>query len=506
MACKEHLRKIPWLILGITAVGGFLRAIALGRNGLWYDEVVTVLGSRESLSSMVQHMGQPPLYSLILHFWILAFGQSDVAVQSLSVLIGIACIPLMYLIGAELFDKKIGLAAAFIMAISGFAIYYSVEVRMYSLLLLLTLLSFLCFVRLLMANRPSKMQVLCYSISNILMCFTQLYGFFTIGVQILYFVLFRHRYAKAKVPFWSAQAITLIAFGAAIVPIIGLFRVVAVGSIAGDVPPFSSLAVLQQLTAFCGWGAAAPILTLVFGSLCIMAFLHFPTARSEDGSRESGRRVEKAKVTLPLLRPKRALLLLWLLVPLLASLAISIVWEPIFRAKYLIDVTPALYLLTAQGVVSTGSYFRRFVKPFDVTHVALAIISLCSVLSLADLYLLPQHEQWREAARFVQTASQPDDVVVVSPSGYLGCFDYYYKGTLQEFGTSANLADNQTLTDFVTTTTAGRKLLWLVLLTYENTINAPIKPFLELRFGGPVQEKELYAIHVYLFDVQAMSP
>lgn len=501
----ERLRTMPWSILGIVAIGGLLRVVALGREGLWFDEVNTVLMSRESLSGIVQHMGQPPLYCLILHFWMLAFGESDVALQSLSVVIGILCIPLMYLIGAELFDKRTGLIAALLLAVSAMAILESLEVRMYSLLLLLTLLSFLFFIRILMADRPRKTHVLCYSISNVLLGLTQLYVFFTIGTQILYFVLFHHRYTKAKVPFWSAQAITLIAFGAAIVPFIRLFRAVAVGSRAGDVPPFSGPIVLDQLGFFCG-AYLASILIPIFGVLCLMALFRFSGTQAQGHSRESAQTAKNSQVRILLLKPKIALLLLWLLVPLITSLAISVAWEPIFRGKYLIGVLPALLLLTARGMLRTSSFFKRYVMRLDVTYILLTAIVLLSLLGVLIMHANPQREQWREAASFVEQASQPDDAILVSPAGYRHCFVYYYKGIVQTVGVPLT-GDNQTLRQFVDQVSTDKGRLWLVLLTYVNTKDAPITPYLIARYGSNsvIQKKEFLAITVYLFDLQTKS-
>ncbi|MGZ4847178.1 MAG: glycosyltransferase family 39 protein [Halobacteriota archaeon] len=54
---------------------------------------------------------------------------------------GVLAIPMIYAVGRQLFNEETGLVAAFILALSSFNIYYSQEVRMYSLIVLLALTS-----------------------------------------------------------------------------------------------------------------------------------------------------------------------------------------------------------------------------------------------------------------------------------------------------------------------------------------------------------------------------
>jgi len=62
----------------------------------------------------------------------MVFGTTKSAVKLLSVLFGVLAIPMIYVVGRQLFNKGVGLVAAFILALSSFNIYYSQETRMYS--------------------------------------------------------------------------------------------------------------------------------------------------------------------------------------------------------------------------------------------------------------------------------------------------------------------------------------------------------------------------------------
>src|SRR5262245_41314517 len=73
----RHLTNI-WLILvvaGVIALGIGLRFFA--RSDLWADEVLTVNIAKLPLADLegaLRHDGAPPLYYVLLHFWMQAFG------------------------------------------------------------------------------------------------------------------------------------------------------------------------------------------------------------------------------------------------------------------------------------------------------------------------------------------------------------------------------------------------------------------------------------------------
>lgn len=117
----RRIKKGPWLLLAILAIAAFLRLHALGSESLWLDEAFSVVWCKTSLVAMVRSTitseTHPPLYYILLHFWMLAFGQSEAAVRSLSACFGILSVLLLYHVGRELFDRKVGLLASFFLAV-----------------------------------------------------------------------------------------------------------------------------------------------------------------------------------------------------------------------------------------------------------------------------------------------------------------------------------------------------------------------------------------------------
>jgi 4-amino-4-deoxy-L-arabinose transferase-like glycosyltransferase len=131
-------------MLSVVALGLVLRLINLSGRPLWYDEAFAVLYAEKPFATMLYGTVtrvegaaadvHPLFFYTMLHTWMLAVGQSPVAVRALSVLAGTATVVMAYLFARRLFDQRTGLVAATIVAIAPFHVYYSQEARMYALL------------------------------------------------------------------------------------------------------------------------------------------------------------------------------------------------------------------------------------------------------------------------------------------------------------------------------------------------------------------------------------
>jgi hypothetical protein len=77
----------------------------------------------------------PPLYYLLLYFWTLILGTSDIALRLFSIFWALACFPLMVSIARRAGGTRAVLPACVLFAFSPLGLYFSGEGRMYSLLL-----------------------------------------------------------------------------------------------------------------------------------------------------------------------------------------------------------------------------------------------------------------------------------------------------------------------------------------------------------------------------------
>ncbi len=123
----------------LVAVAAAVRIPGVTAN-LWFDELWAthvILGSGADLARQsIYDIGQP-LYHVLMFAWIRLFGDGEVAVRLPSLLAGLATIALMPRLGAELESRVAGWIGAVWLALSPVHIWYSVEARPYSILMLL---------------------------------------------------------------------------------------------------------------------------------------------------------------------------------------------------------------------------------------------------------------------------------------------------------------------------------------------------------------------------------
>src|SRR5581483_3456982 len=133
-----------WLALVVlaTAVGAALRLGGLDAQSFWTDEHIwSVTAARPPTEIMRLPDGYPPLYGLLLHVLVSAGLDSDWWLRLPSAIAGILSIPVLYVIGRRTEDPVRATAAAGLLAIHPFAIWYSQEAGVYALLALCALVS-----------------------------------------------------------------------------------------------------------------------------------------------------------------------------------------------------------------------------------------------------------------------------------------------------------------------------------------------------------------------------
>ncbi len=134
------------ILILLIALGMFLRFYKIEKESLWNDELASwEMSNKESLKEVIRETAEdvhPPGYQILLFFVIKYFGDTEFWLRFPSAASGVFSILLIFLIGRRIYSDYEGLIASTLMAILWFPIYYSQEARVYSLLLLFSMLSF----------------------------------------------------------------------------------------------------------------------------------------------------------------------------------------------------------------------------------------------------------------------------------------------------------------------------------------------------------------------------
>jgi hypothetical protein len=152
------------------------------------------------------------------------------------------------------------------------------------------------------------------------------------------------------------------------------------------------------------------------------------------------------------------LVVVWLFFPVMLPFIYSMIFSPVFVARYTICAAPAFYLLAAALI----SRISRVTPVF----ISLAALMIVIVPGLQDYYVADTNEQWQEAATYVQENSQANDVIVFAPDaeGYQEkSFDWYYTGSLPSCGIGSIVKDDQAITEVLSNCTAGHDRFWVIM-------------------------------------------
>lgn len=144
------------LIYIILFLASILRLFNISKRDFWYDEAFTGVAIKENFSGMMNMIVQdvhPPLYYISVKLFASFFDYSVFGIRLYSAIFGILGVWAVYLFTKELFNKKAALWASLITAISPFAIQYSQEARMYSMLGFLIVIASYFFIKGLKKNK-----------------------------------------------------------------------------------------------------------------------------------------------------------------------------------------------------------------------------------------------------------------------------------------------------------------------------------------------------------------
>lgn len=136
-----------WSFFALIIVFGLGLRLTIINYPLWYDEGCSVATAINSFPTGIndylwnRDLQHTPFYFYILHFVMQWFGDSEVVLRLSSLIVGMALLPLTYIVTEKLSNKKVALLAMLLMSVNTFQVLYSIEIRMYPHVMLLALLS-----------------------------------------------------------------------------------------------------------------------------------------------------------------------------------------------------------------------------------------------------------------------------------------------------------------------------------------------------------------------------
>lgn len=403
-------QNINYLFVFILLLGLFLRFNRLDFQSVWLDELHTLNEANPNIplsqlyGAIMFGEQMPPLYFYTLYFIFKIFGYTELIARLFSAVLGVVSIYALYILAKEIFNKKVALVSAFLLAINSFHLYHSQEARPYILLFLFSILSF--YGLSVYLKNPNLKNSIKYGGFSGLMLLSHFFGLFVVFAQ-LFILLFFFLISEKGTKFHFIKN-TVVTGGIIILlflPALKIFIKVSEIKEFWIAPPTEDSYTLVFKEFF---GHSEMILSLI-GVFILMYFWRL--------SKESNSKLIYSEIIKNRTLFGFIILLPWISLVLLIPMIRSYMSVPMIISRYFIVVLPALLLIIAVGITQFKNQIIR-----------IGFISLLLVFSMSDIFFVKKYyktrtkSQFREASDFVLKNNKENDSVYSSLAWYFGYF------------------------------------------------------------------------------------
>lgn len=409
----------PLILPLILLISAMARLAFLGDSSIYVDEAASLYVADRPLSGIVPLMLQirevhPPFHHWLLNLTVIPparflsgfYGNQLFWLRAVSALFGVVSVYITYLLALRFFSERTALISAFFLGISSFHIYYSRELRMYPLLLILLLAGFYFFLKIL--EKPNPFNIVPYILITGASLLTHYFAFFAFVIEGL-FCVYLFIYGKEN---GSLRRNMLSAFICALISL--LFFLPWVSILIGQTgaqdfglrsrPDIHSLFTTIFQIAF---GFTFPvnlyrILHLPLSILPLGLILRFFLINRERG---------------------KAFFSIYLLVPIVFCFGITLLTRiNIFEYKYFYIISPALWIMVSATLTEMRSKNLKTAVFF--------ILSAVNIFSIFCLYTGPAYysQNWEGAVKAIRNSNSAGVKVLVHPSMMAMPFFFHHGG------------------------------------------------------------------------------
>ncbi|HEC23217.1 MAG TPA: hypothetical protein ENI95_09905, partial [Chloroflexi bacterium] len=489
-------------VVGLLA-GYILRLYHLDVKDIWWDEAhswwYASLPLSEGIGTGVEAWhgaAGDPLYTVLLHIWMLFTGSSAFAMRTLSLLASLFSVAYLGRLTARAFGHHAGRLALLIGAAAPIWVFYSQEVRQYALTPLLMLIMLDAIVELSEegGDRPVLKRATPWiklAAGEALALYT--HGFMVFGVVAVNlwmgWLWLRRLRDRSGAGLWLrnwllSQAATLLA----VLPIAPVYvqRTHATSSSFVRLNPFHTINALWSLFMGIPWEEATdplPVRWLSAGVLVLVWLGLWIGLR-----RRHARRIAD---------------FMWLTLGTSALTLLYWWFTPIIHPRYLLYLTAPLFAVLAALMVESWQY-GSWGRPLSAALGATLLLT--SAFNLGNLYTGRyfgyRHDPARTLAEMLRENFGPEDgIISLDPNDHT--LDYYGVGQAELFraGLDEGVHTPADLVDFL----RGKDRIGVVRFHAERSDTRQIVPFYLERFGSleGKEEIESYALYTYQLDADA---
>ncbi len=390
---------IPFILLLIAF---FWKYYYIGARDICGDEPFTIFHAQDSVHNILklpaQNEPNPPLFMLLLHFWMKLFGNNPISVRTLPLIFNSFTAVYLYLIGKKLINIWAGLFVAGFFLFSTVHFYFGLETRTYSLMVFATSAALYYYMSL-MEEPDRKIYFWGLIITNIIIVYAHYFGWFIVVIQlVLSFINIKNNRSFSK-----KVVIVFITTILLFIPMTYVFIKQYLKSKQGTWVAYPKMSdYLTQLKFFLNNKEVSIIIGAIILIGFIVAFIY------------------KIKYE----RYKKLLVIfLWWFLPYTFMFIVSFK-IPMFINRYLLFNSVGLYVFIVMALVI---FFER-VKPVSSIIFVFALFIMFRSLEINSNTLY--YREVRKAVEFTKGKTSDSTLIIIHPYWTNLGFMYYYNRSI----------------------------------------------------------------------------
>lgn len=373
----------------------------IGAPSLAGDEPFSVYHAQMDIPMIIQLLSEgnnPPLFEILLHYWIQLFGISEIAVRIPSLIFSSITVGFIYAIGHRFLNQRIAVLSSIFFIFSNYHTVFAHEARVYALLGMLTVISVYFYLSILQSFKETNKgqllkKIVLLSAVNALLIYAHYFGFFLLFVELLYLIFIPQFISSQWKNILLSIGLTLLLYSPNLAIVIQRFGISSSGTWVEK--PNGIESIYNLLWSF----SNAPVVTVFVIVILVSGFIKWILQRSK-GS----------------FNPISNFFIFWWIFVFFFMFSISY-WIPMFIDRYLM-IAAIGFIFTLAIIVQTLFTKERYQLMLSILFSILFIASVKPNIS--------NKRNVREAVEKIQELKNNQTLIVLCPDVFDLNFIYYY--------------------------------------------------------------------------------
>lgn len=392
-----NLKNSRLILVLLILLNFIVKIFFISNNSIGGDEPFSIYHAQMNILSIINLLlsgNNPPLYEILLHFWIKLFGISALSVRFPSLLFSCVTLVFIYKIGKDFFNLRVAFYACMFFIFSNYQISFAHEARVYALFGMLTAMSMYYYLNITSTTELKISTIIVFILINTLIIYAHYFGFFVLTIQFLHFITNKqliHKYWKLFLS--SAVSISLL-----YAPWMRIL-LTRFSDSAHNGTWLTSPSGIESLYNMLWKFSNAPIVTV----LVIVIFIFFLVKYIINYKKNN-------KFNMP-----RRLVIIWFVFPFFFMFLISY-WIPMFLDRYLMFVSISFCLLLA--ILLDNIVIKKY--KYIIPSIVVASFILTSKPNISNKRNVFQ------AIEKIKDLEETNSLIIYTPHWFAFNFSYYY--------------------------------------------------------------------------------